>query len=103
MDQNPSRRDTITIHYSFFCIHFNTGRLNVAATLDLSYNGSVLARSGTGYLLTFDGLVNTGTDSKLCFRPLKPALTTAMYVVWRKHQQFTKAGELFLNEIRAKL
>jgi len=26
-----------------------------------------------------------------------------MYVVWRKHQQFTKAGELFLNEIRDKL
>jgi hypothetical protein len=64
---------------------------------------TVLARSGTGYLLTFDGLVDTGADSKLCFRPLKPALTTAMYVVWRKHQQFTKAGELFLNEIRAKL
>jgi DNA-binding transcriptional LysR family regulator len=78
-------------------------RLNVVATLDLSYNGSVLARSGTGYLLTFDGLVDTGSDSKLCFRPLKPALTTAMYVVWRKHQHFTKAGELFLNEIRAKL
>ena len=81
----------------------DTGRLNVVATLDLSYNGSVLAKNGTGYLLTFDGLVNTGIGSPLCFRPLRPALTTAMYVVWRKHQQFTKAGELFLNEIKAKL
>ncbi|MBO7429661.1 MAG: LysR family transcriptional regulator [Spirochaetia bacterium] len=78
-------------------------RVNVVATLDLAYNGSVLAKQGTGYLMAFDGLVNTGFGSPLCFRPLKPPLTTAMNIVWRKHQQFTKAGELFLNEIRAKL
>ncbi len=81
----------------------NTERLNVIATLDLSYNGSVLVREGCGYLLTFDGLVNTGSDSLLCFKPLMPELTTSMYVVWRKHQRFTKAGEVFLDTLRGVL
>ena len=75
-------------------------RVNVVATLDLSFNGSVLAREGTGYLLTFEGLVDTSAESPLCFKPLKPELTTAMYVVWRRGQQFTKAAEIFLEEMR---
>ena len=31
MDLNPSQRDTVTIHYSFFVIYLMTGRLKVAA------------------------------------------------------------------------
>ncbi len=76
-------------------------KLNIAATLDLSYNGTVLVQNGIGCLLTFDGLANTGPDSQLCFRPLKPELTTEMHVVWRRKQQFTPAAEAFLNEMMA--
>ena len=75
-------------------------RVNVVVTLDLAYNGSVLAREGTGYLLSFDGLVDTSAESPLCFKPLKPELTTSMYVVWRRGQQFTKAGSVFLEEMK---
>ena len=75
-------------------------RVNVVATLDLTYNGSVLAREGTGYLLTFEGLVDTSAESPLCFKPLMPELTTAMYVVWRRGQQFTKAADVFLEEMK---
>ena len=78
----------------------DTANLNVVATLDLTYNGSVLAREGVGYLLTFDGLVDTSADSPLCFKPLMPELTTNMYVVWRRKQQFTRAGEVFLETIK---
>ena len=81
----------------------DTEKLNVFATLDLSYNGSVLVREGCGYLLTFDGLVDTGSDSVLCFRPLMPELTTSMYVIWRKHQQFTRAGEVFMDALNVAL
>lgn len=81
----------------------DTEKLNVFATLDLSYNGSVLVREGCGYLLTFDGLVDTGSDSVLCFRPLMPELTTSMYVIWRKHQQFTRAGEVFMDALSVAL
>ena len=75
-------------------------RLNVIVGLDLSYNGSVLAKEGTGYLLTFDGLVDTSRTSRLCFRPLMPELTTNMYIIWRRGQQFTRAGGLFLDTLR---
>ena len=75
-------------------------RLNVVATLDLTYNGSVLAREGCGYLLTFDGLADTSEGSSLCFRPLRPELTTAMYVIWRRNQQFTRASHAFLETLR---
>ena len=75
-------------------------RVNVVTTLDLTYNGSVLAREGTGYLLTFEGLVDTSAESPLCFKPLMPELTTSMYVVWRRGQQFTKAADIFLEEMK---
>lgn len=81
----------------------DVSKLNIAATLDLPYNGSVLVREGAGYLLTFDGIIDTGPDSPLCFRPLMPELTTAMYVVWRRNQQFSRAGQLFLQELRKEL
>ena len=78
----------------------DTARLNIVATLDLPYNGSVLSREGAGYLLTFGGICDTSAESGLCFKPLKPELTTAMHIVWRKNQQFTKAAAVFLEEMR---
>ena len=78
----------------------DVSKLNVVCTLDLSYNGSVLCREGVGYLLTFEGLCDTGADSPLCFKPLMPELTTNMYVVWRRNQQFTRAGEVFLQAMK---
>lgn len=74
--------------------------LNIVATFNLSYNAGVLVREGVGYLVTFDKLVNTGSDSELCFRPLVPTLETKLYFVWKKYQMFTPAAELLLNEMR---
>ena len=50
-------------------------------------------------MLTFDGLVDTGADSEICFRALEPPLETKMYLVWKKYQVFSPAAELFLNRI----
>lgn len=75
-------------------------RLNVTATLNLSYNGGILAREGLGYVLTFDRLVNTGEESELCFRPLIPVLETKLYFIWKKYQVFSPAAELLLNEMK---
>ena len=75
-------------------------RLHITATLNLSYNGSILAREGLGYVLTFDKLVDTSDRSELCFRPLAPVLETKLYVVWKKYQVFSPAAELLLEEMR---
>ena len=77
------------------------GQLNITATLNLTYNGSILAREGLGYVLTFDKLVDTSEQSELCFRPLTPRLETKLYIVWKKYQVFTPAAELLLDEMKA--
>ena len=34
------------------------------------------------------------------FIPLKPQLTVEMYFVWKKHQIFSKAAQLFINSVK---
>lgn len=76
--------------------------LNLSGTLNLAYNGSVFVKEGLGYMLAFDKLSNTGSDSDLCFRPLNPPLETKMYIIWKKYQVFSPIAELLLKAIRAK-
>ena len=40
----------------------------------------------------------TSAESLLCFRPLVPAITSPMRLIWRKEQQFPAAAALFLGE-----
>ena len=77
--------------------------LHITGTLNLTYNGSVLAREGLGYVLTFDKLADTSEQSELCFRPLTPTLETKLYIVWKKYQVFSPAAELLLKEMRRKM
>lgn len=74
--------------------------LTLSGTVNLAFNGSVFVREGLGCMLTFEGLVNTGTDSELCFRPLTPKLENKMYVIWKKYQIFTPIAELLLDLIK---
>lgn len=79
--------------------------LNVVATYNLVYNAAIMTRESFGYTLTLDKLANTGSDSDLCFRPLKPELRINLNLVWKKYQIFSKASQKFLeylkNEINA--
>ena len=74
-------------------------RLNIVTTCNLAYNGGVLAREGLGCLLSFDGLVDTGPDSPLCFRPLTPALHSKLFFTWKKYAVFSPAAEVLMNEM----
>ena len=78
-------------------------KLNIVATYDLLFNTSVMVREGFGYVLGFDGLVNTGPDSDICFRPLEPALESPMYIIWKKYQMFSKPAEKFLEVLKRML
>lgn len=75
-------------------------KLNVLSTVNLAYNGGVLAREGLGCLLTFDELIDTGPDSPLCFRPLSPPLHSRLYMVWKKYQVFSPAAQALLEVMR---
>ncbi|MBR2745582.1 MAG: LysR family transcriptional regulator [Erysipelotrichaceae bacterium] len=74
--------------------------LHLEGSFRLSYNGSVFAREGLGYLLTFDHLVDTSPGSGLTFRFLEPKLETRMYLVWNKYQTFTPIAERFLSQVQ---
>jgi DNA-binding transcriptional LysR family regulator len=74
-------------------------KLNLEGSFRLSYNGSVFAKEGLGYLLTFEHLIDTSAKSGLVFRPLCPTLETSMYLIWKKHQVFTPIAERFLSEL----
>lgn len=74
--------------------------LTLEGSFRLSYNASVFTREGLGYLLTFEHLVNTSSESELVFRPLYPELTTDMFIIWKKHQVFTPIAERFINELQ---
>ncbi|MBO4831628.1 MAG: LysR family transcriptional regulator [Oscillospiraceae bacterium] len=76
------------------------GSLRLEGSFRLSYNGSVFARSGLGYLLTFDGLIDVSPESGLVFVPLYPRLETKLYLVWKKFQTLTPVAERFLMQMR---
>ncbi len=75
-------------------------KLNVVATYDLLFNTSVMVREGFGCVLGFEGLVYTGPDSDLCFRPLEPALESPMYIIWRKYQVFSPVATLLMEKLK---
>ena len=77
--------------------------LDLSGTINLAYNGSVFVKEGVGYMLSFDNLIDTGTNSPLTFRPLNPPLETKMYVIWKKYQVFTPIAELLIDEMKNKL
>ncbi len=74
--------------------------LHLEGSFRLSYNGSIFAKSGLGYLLTFDKLIDVSPESGLVFVPLFPRLETKLYLVWKKYQTFTPIAERFLNQMR---
>ena len=72
-------------------------KLNVVATYNLIFNGSLFVDEGMGYAVCFDKLINVSGDSTLCFRPLSPELKAAPYLVWKKYQKFM---EYFLKYLK---
>ena len=75
-------------------------RLTLEGSFKLSYNGSIFAREGLGYLLTFSRLIDTSKESGLVFRPLSPKLETKLYLIWKKYQTFSPMAERFLKQMR---
>lgn len=76
------------------------GSLCLEGSFRLSYNGSIFARAGLGYLLTFEKLIDVSPGSGLVFVPLSPRLETKLYLVRKKYQSLTPIAELFLDQVR---
>lgn len=77
-------------------------KLNIVATYNLLYNGSLMVAEGMGYAITLDKLINVSGDSTLCFRPLEPKIEAGISVIWKRYQVFSKAAQFFLRKLREK-
>lgn len=75
-------------------------KLNVITTYNLVYNAAILVEEGIGYAVTIDKIANTSSDSNLCFRPLEPRLESGLNIIWKKHQVFSNAANIFFEEIK---
>ena len=74
--------------------------LRLEGSFRLSYNGSMFAREGLGYLLTFDHLIDTSSDSGLVFRPLFPKLENKLYLICKRYQALSPIAERFLKHLQ---
>ena len=75
-------------------------QLNIVATYNLLFNGSLMVRDGVGYALCLDKIINVSGDSDLCFRPFFPPYKTEMYIIWKKYQVHSKAVQKFLQKLQ---
>ena len=80
--------------------HCSADKLNIVATYNLLFNGSLMVDEGMGYAICLDKIINVSGESNLCFRPLDPRMEASMNLVWKKYQVFTKASEKFLLKCR---
>ncbi len=95
-----SSRQSLVKHDISSWLGDDLDKLNIIGTYNLIYNASLMVEEGIGYALCLDKLVNTTGNSNLCFKPLKPALTSNLVLVWKKYQVFSKATEKFLRELQ---
>ncbi len=77
---------------------FPVTALKIVATHSLIFNGSLSVEAGLGYAVTLDGIINTGGDSPLCFRPFEPRLAAKLTLVWKKGRRFSPVAEAFLKK-----
>ena len=80
--------------------HCSADKLNIAATYNLLFNGSLMVDEGMGYAVCLDKIINVTGKSNLCFRPLESQMDASLNLVWKKYQIFTKASEKFLLKCR---
>ena len=72
----------------------------MAATYSLIFNAGVMAADGIGYVVGLDQILEPGEQSALCFRPLTPAVTGRMNVVWTRYKPMSVQARAFLEELR---
>lgn len=88
--------------YEEFREFFSGGheKLNITATYNLLFNGSLMVEDGLGYAICFDKIINVSGNSNLYFRPLEPKIEVGMCIVWKKYQLLIKAAKCFLEKLK---
>ena len=78
-------------------------RIQVLFTSNLPAGSAVMAHHGLAYSLNTCGSIDYWDQTKITYRPLKPELTSACVLAWKRQQPFGLAAEKFIGHIKAKL
>lgn len=78
----------------------NIERLNITASYNLLFNGSLMVEEGMGYAICLDKIINVSGESNLCFKPLSHVIPIQIHVAWKKYTVLTKASEQFLLKMQ---
>ena len=93
MSQQELRHDKFTDW-----LGFDTDKLSIIVTFNLAYNAFLMAQEQIGCVLCLES--PDRIRDPLCFRPLSPSLDAYLYLVWKKHRQFSRPAKLFLEQFR---
>lgn len=71
--------------------------LNIIGTYNLIFNAALMVKSGLGYALCLNNLIDTTANKDLCFKPVANGEQSNLILVWKKYQIFSKPAEKFLE------
>ncbi len=80
---------------------FPYSRLNVVATYNLFYNAAMFVEAGIGAAICIDGVVPHEFAPRVAFHPFSPALTSDVYLAWRKNAALSPASAALVETVRA--
>lgn len=75
-------------------------RLIIAATYNLLYNATWMARQGVGSVLCLGDLMEGELRDGLTFRPFSPALKSDVYLAWKKGVPPSPATQALIAQVR---
>ena len=80
---------------------FPYSHLNVVATYNLFYNAAMFVEARLGSAICIDGVVPHEFAPRVAFRPFAPALTSDVYLAWRKNAALSPAAAALVETVRA--
>lgn len=78
-------------------------KLRIVADYNLLYNATLMVKSGMGYVISVDKIVDAEHDPDLCFRPLEPEIRLGLLIVWKKYQIFSPCAQSFMLSLKDSL
>ena len=78
--------------------------LHISATYNTIHGNPVtFVKNNIGYFLITKDLLSTELDRAVVFCPLEPKLEVQYNLVWKRHNIFSRAADLFLDNVRKQL
>ena len=73
---------------------------DVVATYNLFYNAAMFVEAGLGSAICIDGVVPHEFASRVVVRPFSVALTSDVYLAWRKNAALSPAAAALVETVR---